>query len=196
MLGRDGRRIIRLHTELEGLLSLRESAWLYRSARGAGRIVEIGSYRGKSFVLMALGSRAGGGPGARITAIDPHLEGEDNPRYGFNGEDRRVLLETAARHGVRDCLHEMVMRSDEAIGRWDGGAIDLLWVDGDHSYEAAKFDIERWGALVRPGGVMAAHDHSRRFPGVQRAWDEAVTASRGWGPTSRVRSLVWATKLG
>jgi predicted O-methyltransferase YrrM len=196
LLGPGGREIVRLHRELEGMLSLKESAWLYRAARGRREIVEIGSYRGKSCVIMARGSLAGGGAGAQITAIDPHAVGRDSPRFEFHQKDRAVLLDAVGRHGVGRLVNEMVMTSREALERWDGRAIDLLWVDGDHSYEAARFDLEAWGEFVRPGGVAAAHDYSERFPGVVRAWDEVMTEARGWGRTRRVRSLVWAVRRG
>ena len=37
-------------------------------------------------------------------------------------------------------------------------AIDFLFVDGDHSYEGVLADLDRWGPMVRPGGVVAFHD--------------------------------------
>jgi hypothetical protein len=47
-VGAGGGEVLRLHDDLEGMLAVRESAWLYRAARGGHEIVEIGSYRGKS----------------------------------------------------------------------------------------------------------------------------------------------------
>lgn len=189
-----GREIIRLHRTLEGMLSLKEAAWLFRAGGRASRIVEIGSYRGKSCVIMARGSLALGDGAARIIAIDPHLVGKDSPRFDFHQRDRAVLQSAVCSFGVEHMVTEMVMTSREAFEKWDGSAIDLLWVDGDHSYEAARFDLESFGSLVRPGGVVAAHDYSARFPGVVRAWNEVMTASRGFGPTKRVRSLVSSVK--
>lgn len=199
LAGRDGRRILRLDHDLEGLLALDECAWLYRSARGRREVVEIGSYRGKSAVLLALGSASSGGI---VTAIDPHLTGDDDPRMRFENEDRRILLEQVGRHGVAGRVREMVMTSREALREWDGRAIDLLWVDGDHSEEAVAFDLGVWGGFVRPGGLIAAHDYPRRgkrsgrFPGVKRAWDRLITRENGWGPTRRVRRIVWAERIG
>lgn len=197
LAGRDGRRIVRLHRELEGLISVDECAWLYRSARGCREVVEIGSYRGKSAVLLALGSAACAG---RVTAIDPHFVGKDTPTVQFDSEDRRVLREQAERHGVTGRINEMVMTSRDALREWDGRAIDLLWVDGDHSEEAVAFDLTEWGKLVRPGGLIAAHDYARkqdrpqRFLGVKRAWDRLITPERGWVRGGAVRRLVWARR--
>lgn len=190
-----GAEILRLYDSLEGMLSVREAAWLYNAGRGAREIVEIGSYRGKSLCLMGRGAIAAGcAADTRITAIDPHLVGKDNPRFDFHAKDRAVLLEQAERCGVNGMLRELVMTSRDALPHWEGRPIDLLWVDGDHSYEAAKFDLEAWGQFVRPGGTIAAHDYTERFPGVIRAWDEVVSRDKRWSPTRRVRSLVWATR--
>jgi predicted O-methyltransferase YrrM len=36
--------------------------------------------------------------------------------------------------------------------------IDLLFIDGDHSYAGVRWDFEAYGSLVRPGGLIALHD--------------------------------------
>lgn len=197
MLGRGGGEIVRLHRDLEGMLALREAAWLYRAAADprCREIVEIGSYRGKSCVILARGSLSAGGPGACITAIDPHRVGRDSPRFEFRQCDREAFLRAIQVHGVAHLVNEVVATSCDALARWEGRAIDLLWIDGDHSEEAVRFDIEGWGRFVRVGGVIAAHDYKRRFPGVVRAWDDLIRARREWGPTRRVRSLVWARRV-
>ena len=39
-----------------------------------------------------------------------------------------------------------------------GAPIDVLFIDGDHSYEGVKQDYEMYRSLVRPGGIIAFHD--------------------------------------
>ena len=206
-LGREGGRITWLHDELEGLLSVEETRFLFTRPRevcggcegrgGGGRIVEIGSFRGKSCVLMALGA-----PGARVTCIDPH---EPTHFGGFSSADHEAFESTIRRHGVADRVTHLRMRSHEARGSWEEGeASALLWVDGDHSHEGARTDFEDWAGLVRVGGIVAAHDAFRaRFPGVMRAWREVIEAGGGAGPggarfgrTRRVRSIAWAFREG
>ena len=52
--------------------------------------------------------------------------------------------------------------------------LELLFIDGDHSYEGAKADFERWRAFVRPGGHVLFHDavdtggYGNVYPGVAR----------------------------
>ena len=58
--------------------------------------------------------------------------------------------------------------------------VDLLFVDGDHTYEGAASDLTRWSPLVRPGGHVVLHDavdtggYGNVYPGIQRAVDELV----------------------
>ena len=55
--------------------------------------------------------------------------------------------------------------------------IDLLMIDGDHSYEGAKADFELLGPSVTPGGIVLFDDYdSHRWPGVSKAVDEIQSA--------------------
>lgn len=189
-LGPGGGAICRLHDDLDGLLSIEESAWLHRAARGMRTIVEIGSYRGKSCVLLATGE-----PGAHVTAIDPHYGQGDRGAIVYDPEDTRKMNEALARHGVAERVTHIVAESHAARAGWDGRPIDLLWIDGDHSYEGLATDLDDWAPLVRRGGLIAGHDYGH-LESVRRAWDERVTPAAGWGTTRRVRSIAWAEKLG
>ena len=53
------------------------------------------------------------------------------------------------------------------------GYFDLIFIDGDHTYEAVKQDIQLWQPLLIPEGILCGHDYSERhYPGVKRAVDE------------------------
>lgn len=60
---------------------------------------------------------------------------------------------------------ETVRRELEAT--LDGAPLDILFIDGDHSYEGARTDLETYRHLVRPGGLIVFHDivrdHAERF---------------------------------
>ncbi|MBU37734.1 MAG: methyltransferase, partial [Anaerolineaceae bacterium] len=78
----------------------------------------------------------------------------------------------------------------------DGDAIDFLFIDGDHRYEAVRRDFQLYSPLLRPGGIVAFHDilQPPRFPDnqVELFWGELKkdyrtkelvdpADERGWG---------------
>jgi len=188
--GPDGRRIIRLHDNLQGLIFVEESAWLFHQARGRKRIVEIGSYRGKSCVILALGAEDVNG---RVTAIDPHMNlgSLDNTLYGQGDADE--FYAAIARHNVAHRVTKLKMTSAEALSKWNNAEIDLLWIDGDHSYDGIRFDLEKWSPFVRPGGIIAAHDFAH-LDDVRRAWRDVIESTGKWSPSGFVRSIAWAQR--
>jgi 23S rRNA U2552 (ribose-2'-O)-methylase RlmE/FtsJ len=54
------------------------------------------------------------------------------------------------------------------------GEIDVLFIDGDHSYEGCKADIDAWYPNMAEGGVMLFHDCDESSPGVVKAVKEFV----------------------
>ena len=61
------------------------------------------------------------------------------------------------------------------------GAIDFVFIDADHSYEACKADILAWAPFVKRGGILAFHDFGSRADGVTRAIFEETKAGRFGG---------------
>lgn len=49
---------------------------------------------------------------------------------------------------------------DEVWRLFEGQDLDLLFIDGDHSYEAVKRDYHAYAGTVEPGGLIAIHDVS------------------------------------
>jgi hypothetical protein len=65
----------------------------------------------------------------------------------------------------------------EALNSFKDQTIDLLHIDGFHSYEAIKEDFETWLPKVSPDGIILLHDiHVRRNTfGVYKFWQEIKT---------------------
>lgn len=49
-------------------------------------------------------------------------------------------------------------------------SLDFVYIDGDHSYEAVKKDLEAWYPKVKSGGMFCGHDYN--YPDVERAVQE------------------------
>src|SRR5262245_37772032 len=161
-----------------------------RASQGppTARIVEIGSFRGRSMVAIARSAPEG----AEIVAIDPHAGNDRGPQEieGFADEaavDSKVFLANLERAGVRDRVTYVRKFSHDALGDV-GEPIDLLHIDGAHRLAPASDDIRRWGARVRPGGTMLVHD-SFSSVGVTLALAATVMFSGDWRYAGRSRSL-------
>jgi len=69
-------------------------------------------------------------------------------------------------------LYKHKMTSAEYDSAMPKGQFDLVYIDGIHTYEGAKADIELFKSRIRPGGFLAGHDYQPRFPGVMKAVNE------------------------
>jgi predicted O-methyltransferase YrrM len=165
---------------------------LYRLARegeGAGAIVEIGSWQGRSTAWLAAGSQARNRE--HVYAVDtfdggPALKAEDYPILKDQGTTYHLFAENLERVGVIDHVEPMMCDSVTAAKRWDGRAIRLLFIDGDHSYQAVKADLEAWLPYVIGGGYVVFDDVGEAYPGVQRVLREATAHG---GPLERVFAI-------
>lgn len=122
-------------------------------------VVEIGSYLGRSTVFFALILRQLGIPG-QVVAVDPHT-GDRQQLEGLSA-DRLPSFELFQQHcraaGVEDLVNPRVATSVVAAARW-AGPIDVLFVDGWHSYDAVISDGEAWLPHLSPDGVVVFDDY-------------------------------------
>jgi predicted O-methyltransferase YrrM len=176
---------------VEGWMSPDQARRLYDAARTAApgqRIVEIGSYRGRSTIV--LGSAAE--PGVELVAIDPHAGNDRGPQEieGFATEaqdDHAVFNRNLAEAGVADRVRHVRAFSDAALVELPG-AVQVLYVDGAHRYGPARADIRDWGNRVEPGGTMLIHD-SFSSVGVTLAIVRELVWSSTWRYVGRARSM-------
>jgi predicted O-methyltransferase YrrM len=174
-------------------LQIDEAALLYRLARDAtsGPFVEIGRFKGGSTFTFA--SALPGG--VELWSYDLHVAlRPDMPGDQLDAELRGAL----ERYGIDHKVHLIV--ADSRKVEPPSQEVELLFVDGDHSYEGARADFDRWSALVRPGGHLLFHDavdsggYGNVYPGVSRVADE-VGREGGWERQLGAGSIAHFTRL-
>lgn len=180
-----------LAAPVEGWLSEGQAQRLWNAAERVppgGLVVEIGSFRGRSAIVMASALA----DGAQLVAIDPHAGGDRGPQEiepeAERGEaDNRAFRANLQSAGVEARVEHVRQMSSDAHAAVDR-AIDVLYVDGAHRYGPARDDIVRWGSRVRDGGTMLVHDSFSSI-GVTLATLTAVTFGSGWRYVGRTSSL-------
>jgi predicted O-methyltransferase YrrM len=149
---------------------------LGRQAPSGGHIVEIGSFHGSSAVALASGSRKGNR--LRVYSIDPYEPfSPPGERRTYGPFDRIPLFKNLLRGGVVEDVWLINLPSQQAAKAWSY-PISLLWIDGDHSYEGVKRDLESFESFVKPDGLIAFDDATEPSLGPYRVIEEAVAASR------------------
>jgi hypothetical protein len=153
-----------------------------------GRIVEIGSFRGRSTIELAKAAP----PGVEVIAIDPHAGTDRGPQEietsaATGDADHERFLANLESAGVRERVRHVREFSHDAHAAVEG-EIDLLYVDGAHRYRPARDDIVSWGARVKPGGRMLIHDSFSSI-GVTGAICRVLVAGGEFAYCGRSRSL-------
>jgi hypothetical protein len=176
---------------IEGWLDEEEADLLIATATralltlpGHAALVEIGSYCGRSTVVLASVVQALDSL-AQVHAIDPH-EGALAVGGAQAAPTLERLRENLRRTGLADAVRIVPRRSCDVV--WDQ-PIRLLFIDGLHDYESVSADFRHFERFVVCDGLVAFHDYAEYWPGVKRLVDELVASGR-WRLVGRARSLV------
>jgi len=139
----------------------------YTSAKIPGRIVEIGSFKGKSTCWMAKAMQLAHS-NEKIVAIDPHINTRQIGVVPAYKEDSSfdIFLSNLKNAGVIEYVEPIKMASVDAAKSWNQ-PIKLLFVDGSHVYEDVMLDLETWEPLVEIGGIIVMHDTKPTGPRIE-----------------------------
>ena len=139
-------------------------------------IVELGTYNGVSYSAFCQAVKTLS-LSTSCFAIDT-WKGDEHA--GFY--DEGVYREFAAFHDQRYAAFSRLVRStfDEALTHFGDGSIDLLHIDGLHTYEAVRHDFENWFPKLSANAVVLFHDINVRENnfGVSKFWDELSSAHK------------------
>lgn len=133
-------------------------------------VVELGAFYGESYFTLCQSLVESNIPGAAF-AIDTW---QGDPHSGSYGEEVFQEVEAYNSEHYPAVSRLLRMTFDEAVTRFDDESIDLLHIDGLHTYEAVRHDFETWFGKVSRGGVVLLHDTVMRHDdfGVWRFWQE------------------------
>ncbi|MDX2315499.1 MAG: class I SAM-dependent methyltransferase [Gammaproteobacteria bacterium] len=154
-----------------------------------GVIVEIGSYRGRSTIALAMGSCRGAA--TTVYAIEPHEEFTGMLGAHFGPDDKAAFERNIERSGLSRLVH-LIGATSEATARTWHQKIGLLWIDGDHRYEAVKKDFDIWLPFLHEDGRIAFDDSTVEKLGPYKLINEILST----GDFTRLQSVGKVTVIG
>ncbi|MGW1072610.1 class I SAM-dependent methyltransferase [Streptomyces sp. NPDC002537] len=155
----------------KGFMPLDEGLALYAAAEQATAsrklpLLEVGTYCGRSTILLAAAAREAG---TTAVTVDHH-RGSEEQQPGWEYHDPSVVdpevgrmdtlptfRRTLHRAGLEDHVIAVVGRSPRVAAVW-GTPLGLVFIDGGHTDEHATADYEGWAPHVAEGGLLVIHD--------------------------------------
>lgn len=178
---------------IDGYITQREVHFLamlaaYPTAKGA--ILEIGSFKGKSTIVLAIGSSISDkttiyavDPLTAPSITDPDLTGQESSETDFFNNLKEANVENLVKFNK--------MYSCDYAPSWKD-PIRLLWIDGDHTYKGTKLDFDLFAPYLADGAIVAIDDVLNRFEGGIRVFMEDILLSHNFGPCGMCGSIGWS----
>jgi predicted O-methyltransferase YrrM len=168
-----------IYPRLKGLMMLHyeEGLTLFYLAKTSLPIVEIGSWIGGSTILLAQACKE------TIYAIDPH-EGylARGTKNVFKGPSTYITFQKnlALWHITNVILVREYSQSKQALNAVTAKSIGLLFIDGLHTYDGARSDLEMYEDKVSDDGFICMHDMNkeRRCPGLSQLQREILVSPK------------------
>lgn len=153
---------------VKGFMPRDEGAALFEAAMSAppGALMEIGSYCGRSTVLLG---EAAGRRKERAFTIDHHLGSEEHqPGEGYHDPDLLdpdtgrpntlpALLITIDQASLSETVTILCGYSATFAALWTH-ELAFLFIDGGHGRPSAHADLDGWTPHLTSGGILAIHD--------------------------------------
>lgn len=145
------------------------AAWLIQTIKPS-IFVELGTHSGNSYLAFCQVVKEGK-LSTRCYAVDT-WKGDEHA--GFYGEE--IFIDLSRYHEEQYANFSRLLRLtfDEGASYFEDGSIELLHIDGLHTYEAVKHDFTTWLPKLAPHAVIVFHDTNvrERGFGIWRVWQE------------------------
>jgi len=151
----------------QGVKQRRLAEVLLQVPDGPGALVEVGSWEGRSTILIALAF-----PGEPVHVID-HWKGDlRNPKSPVAelAAQRDVFFDFAQNTKQAGVYDRLVIHRDDwrnVFATWDQ-PIKMIFIDGEHTYREVYDNVQAALPFMVPGGVLCGDDYSTTY-GIEQA---------------------------
>lgn len=134
-------------------------------------VVELGTHKGTSFFSMCQAVKDGKLK-TKLYAVDT-WKGDEHAGFYDESIFNEVIKIKRTYYSKQNII---LLKSlfDDAITKFKDNSIDVLHIDGLHTYEAVKHDFDNWFNKVRKNGIIIFHDTNEKKGdfGVYKLWDK------------------------
>lgn len=172
---------------IDGWMDNLDLLWLFNTAKRMDRIVEIGSWKGRSTHALLSGCKG------TVYAIDHFLGSIDE-----TGEIEVDHAEVKTRDIYKDFMENvgsfknlkvLKMYNAEAVKSFKDDSIDMVFIDGGHTYQEVLSDIKRW--LPKTKKIICGHD--RNYRSIQKALRKVFGSK--FEINNKGKGLIWIKRL-
>lgn len=124
--------------------------------------VEIGVWKGRSICFLGQQILIKGKK-TKLFGVDTFKGSENETPHQIEvqklgGSTLPIFESNISALGLQDIVFPIESNSVAASSKFENGSIDIIFVDGDHSYEGVKADLAAWTPKMKSGGIMCGHD--------------------------------------
>jgi predicted O-methyltransferase YrrM len=177
---------------VKGEITILEWELLFKLAKNikTNCIVEIGTFKGKSAIALAMGAK---GQGVSVYAVDPHEDYIENKVKKFTASSRTHFMKNMLIFNLSKQVRLVNLTSDQAVAGWDK-KISLLFIDGNHQYAQVKKDFLNWQKFVVKNGILILHDATTKGLGPEKVLRQILKQGK-YKKISQVDQMVVLQKI-
>ena len=191
-------RILKLHPRVTSYV---EFVTLFNySFLSSGSIIEIGSHLSYSSIIMASAFRKN--ENRKLYAIDPFIREKG---WGNGGSDDWIYkkhsqlqfaTELVEKSGLKENVIFIKGYSNDVISKFDQiNDVGMIFIDGDHSYDGCKSDLDSYSSILVKGGYLVMHDYNcPQHNGVKKAMDEFLLKNEDFEKLFLIDSILVVKK--
>ena len=192
----DLEKISAIASSVPGMITMSSGKLMYTLCyfqKEHGDVVEIGSWQGRSASFLAratIESKNG-----NFFAID-HFKGNVGKEHYYIVKEndlsdlKKGFNDNMSRIGLIDKITLLYMPNESAVNHLSGKSIRFLFIDGDHTGEGVRKDIELFSPLLIDGAIVVFDDYSRRFPGLLEEVDHLLAKNKHYRVMTYANTLV------